>query len=350
MSKNYERGLLIVLGLWLLCVSYANAQTPVTSLPVPRYVPLDVNGKTLPGGKVCTFAAGTTTPLTSYSESTGTSANTNPVTLDSAGSANIWLQSGQSYKIIVYSSVGADSNCPNAGVSQFSIDGINPEGFGLISLSAIADPSAGLGKFWLSSTLTGRLKWSDASNIHTIVGADTTDTLTNKSMSGASNTFTAMNLPAAGAGNSVTLLCKAGGQAAQTGTSADLVLTSFSCVIPANTTSAGKGFRVYFAVEHTTGAANVAYKMRIGGSTAFAFTWTDGASVVKSAGYITVLNNAGVQNAQTSSSLALLAGAIATGSNTGAFDFTQSQTLDFTFSVANTDTVTGKMFTVELIQ
>lgn len=60
----------------------------------------DNNGDLLAGGQVYTYAAGTTTPLATYSNSTG-SANTNPVVLDSAARANIFLTPDVGYKFVV---------------------------------------------------------------------------------------------------------------------------------------------------------------------------------------------------------------------------------------------------------
>lgn len=53
----------------------------------------------LSGGKVYTYEPGTTTPKATYTDSTGSATNTNPVILDSAGEASIWLSGF--YKIIV---------------------------------------------------------------------------------------------------------------------------------------------------------------------------------------------------------------------------------------------------------
>lgn len=50
----------------------------------------DNNGNPLAGGKVHTYAAGTTTPLATYSDQAGTVANTNPVVLNSRGEATIF--------------------------------------------------------------------------------------------------------------------------------------------------------------------------------------------------------------------------------------------------------------------
>lgn len=59
--------------------------------PVPKLQFFTAAGIPLVGGKLFTYEAGTTTPLTTYTDSTGTTANTNPIILDSRGEANVWL-------------------------------------------------------------------------------------------------------------------------------------------------------------------------------------------------------------------------------------------------------------------
>lgn len=61
---------------------------------------LDNQGDVLAGGKVYTYAAGTTTPLDTYSNAAGT-ANTNPVILDAYGRASIYLTEDTGYKFVV---------------------------------------------------------------------------------------------------------------------------------------------------------------------------------------------------------------------------------------------------------
>ena len=65
--------------------------------PQPKLQFLDNNGVPLSGGKVYTYTAGTTTPLTTYTDYTGSTANSNPVILDSRGECSIWLGTS-SYK------------------------------------------------------------------------------------------------------------------------------------------------------------------------------------------------------------------------------------------------------------
>jgi hypothetical protein len=62
------------------------------------------SGAVLTGGKLYTYAAGTTTPLTSYTTSAGNVARTNPIVLDAAGrvpdGGEIWITSS-SYKFVL---------------------------------------------------------------------------------------------------------------------------------------------------------------------------------------------------------------------------------------------------------
>jgi hypothetical protein len=61
-------------------------------------------GAVLTGGKLYTYAAGTTTPLVSYTTSAGNVARTNPIVLDAAGrvpdGGEIWITSA-SYKFVL---------------------------------------------------------------------------------------------------------------------------------------------------------------------------------------------------------------------------------------------------------
>jgi hypothetical protein len=61
----------------------------LTPMPVMQF--FDDNGDPLAGGMLYTYEAGTTTPLATYTDEGGGTANTNPVILDAAGRANIWL-------------------------------------------------------------------------------------------------------------------------------------------------------------------------------------------------------------------------------------------------------------------
>lgn len=63
----------------------------------------DANGDPLAGGKLYTYAAGTLTPKATYTDAGGLTPNTNPVVLDSAGRAIIFITG--SYKFILKDSL-----------------------------------------------------------------------------------------------------------------------------------------------------------------------------------------------------------------------------------------------------
>lgn len=68
-----------------------------TPTPGPKLQFFANDGTPLVGGKLYTYAAGTTTPLATFADSGGSTYNANPVILDSRGEASVWLDT-QSYK------------------------------------------------------------------------------------------------------------------------------------------------------------------------------------------------------------------------------------------------------------
>lgn len=82
----------------------------------------DDNGDPLSGGKIYTYAAGTTTPAATYTDYLGGTPNANPIILDAAGRPpnEVWLTYGSSYKFIIKTSA-------DVLVGTFDhIDGIPP--------------------------------------------------------------------------------------------------------------------------------------------------------------------------------------------------------------------------------
>ena len=75
-----------------------------TIIPSPIFTGIDTNGDPVDGGKLYTYAAGTTTAQTTYSDVNLTSANTNPVVLDSAGRATLFVTTGSSFKYVLKTS------------------------------------------------------------------------------------------------------------------------------------------------------------------------------------------------------------------------------------------------------
>lgn len=71
----------------------------LASTPVQKF--FDNNGQPLAYGLVTTYQAGTTTPIASYTDSTGVTQNTNPVVLNARGECALWLLPNVAYKIAV---------------------------------------------------------------------------------------------------------------------------------------------------------------------------------------------------------------------------------------------------------
>jgi hypothetical protein len=94
----------------------------------------DNNGVILTGGKIYTYEAGTTTPLATYTSSTGNTAHTNPIILDSAGrvpGGEIWnalrlykfvLKTSADVTIATYDNVGISFNA-TAIIANFTGNG-----------------------------------------------------------------------------------------------------------------------------------------------------------------------------------------------------------------------------------
>lgn len=70
----------------------------------------DGNGVPYSGAKLFTYVAGSSTKQTTYTESTGSTPNTNPIVLDSAGRIPqpLWLTTGVSYKFVLSPSTDTD--------------------------------------------------------------------------------------------------------------------------------------------------------------------------------------------------------------------------------------------------
>ena len=76
-------------------------------MPQPLFVGLDSNGAPLNGGKLYAYAAGTTTAQDTYTASDLLTPNANPVVLDSAGRATVFLSSN-SYKFKLLTSADVE--------------------------------------------------------------------------------------------------------------------------------------------------------------------------------------------------------------------------------------------------
>jgi hypothetical protein len=106
----------------------------------------DDNGNPLTGGKLYTYASGTTTPAATYTTSAGTSANTNPIILDAAGRTpnEIWLAVGTLFKFVLKSStdvlIGTYDGIPPIN-DPYSINSVLGSVTGTNAIAAVATPT-----------------------------------------------------------------------------------------------------------------------------------------------------------------------------------------------------------------
>ena len=111
-------------------------------MPGPEIQYLDSQGKPLAGGKLCTYEAGTSTPLATYTDSTAGTPNTNPVVLDVFGRASVWI-GPLSYKFVLRTGGTAypASDACTTGAVQWTQDNV----------SASSGGGGGGGMTWPSS-------------------------------------------------------------------------------------------------------------------------------------------------------------------------------------------------------
>lgn len=96
----------------------------------------DNTGSPLTGGKIYTYAAGTTSPLVTYTTYLGNVAHTNPIILDSAGRVSgggeIWLDAAKSYKFVMTTStdvlIGTWDNISGPSTLIFTVQNFSGNG------------------------------------------------------------------------------------------------------------------------------------------------------------------------------------------------------------------------------
>ena len=142
--------------------------------PTPKQQIYGSDGNPLVGGKIYTYAAGTTTPLATYTDAGGLTANTNPIILNSLGQANIWLAPSSSYKFSVFTS---------ADVLLYTVDNITAPIDYLSLVTSLASPppigstAPNTGAFTTLAATTGTITTVNATTI-TATGTVTAETLT----------------------------------------------------------------------------------------------------------------------------------------------------------------------------
>jgi hypothetical protein len=134
----------------------------------------DDNGVPLAGGLIYTYQAGSSTPLATYTENSGTVANSNPIVLDASGRTpqQIWLLTGFSYKFVLQNS--------DAVLIQ-TLDNIYP----ILQNAPASSPAVPAGVILLWSGSTGSIPagWVLCN------GANGTPDLRDRFIIGAGNTY-----------------------------------------------------------------------------------------------------------------------------------------------------------------
>jgi len=140
----------------------------------------DDNGSPLVGGKLYSYAAGTTTPLATYTTSAGTVANTNPIILNAGGRTptEIWQATGILLKFVLYNSVneliGTYDGIPSIN-DPFGINSQLTSVAGTNTITATATPT-------LTAYATGAIYSFIAANTNSGAATLSIDGLTAKSI------------------------------------------------------------------------------------------------------------------------------------------------------------------------
>ncbi len=143
---------------FLLCylAMPANAQS-VSLSPAAKLQFFDNTGHFLSGGKLYTYSAGTSTKLATYTDSTGNTANTNPIVLNTRGEANVWLTTTGAYKFVL--SPATDSDPPSNAI--WTVDNISSGATGgIYEWSATMHQNQGGG-----NNCAHRLQWVDQNGL-----------------------------------------------------------------------------------------------------------------------------------------------------------------------------------------
>lgn len=152
--------------------------------PVIRQRFSDANNLPLVGGQLFTYQAGTTTPQTTYSNSTGTT-NTNPVVMDSSGYCDVWLDPTLVYKFVLQDSLSnvlwTEDNVGSSAGTGIATWNTNTN----YQMGNIVQDSSGYGLFYVSlinnnqgNALTTVSAWRVyAGNVRTVSTAQTSPTL-----------------------------------------------------------------------------------------------------------------------------------------------------------------------------
>lgn len=137
-----------------------------TISPTPKLQFLDANGNPLSYGLLYTYFAGTTVPKTTYTTAAQTTANTNPIVLDSRGEANVWLLAGEAYKFTLQNS---------SGVLQYTVDQVTAAGtMSTQNADSVAITGGSISNVTITGPITGNVTGDVAGNVTGSLTGDVT--------------------------------------------------------------------------------------------------------------------------------------------------------------------------------
>lgn len=121
--------------------------------PNPKFLGTDNNNDPVVGGKLFTYISGTTTKQSTYSNSTLSTPNSNPVVMDSAGRATVFLDPTLAYKFVFAPSTDTDPP-----VSPYwTVDGISESVTTNLEVTGTAGETIAVGEHVYLSDGTGGL-------------------------------------------------------------------------------------------------------------------------------------------------------------------------------------------------
>jgi hypothetical protein len=114
--KSTTRFLLLILLALGAGAGAVDAQTTGTVMPTPYQTVLDGSGNPVANAKICTYIAGTTTPVATYTDAALSVASANPIRADGSGRFVVYLTPGASYKFVYQTSSGTAGTCDGASI------------------------------------------------------------------------------------------------------------------------------------------------------------------------------------------------------------------------------------------
>lgn len=293
-------GLRLLLGLALcLLPSLAQAQGTGTIIPFITQYFTDANGNPLNGGKLCTYAAGTSTPQATYSDVTLMTPNANPVILASNGrptTGAIYLLA-TSYKFELRTAGSSPLEC-TTGTVLWTLDNVSsiPTVSGNVDVTGTAGEAITAGDVVYLSDGSGALtagRWykADSDNTYSSSLAGVIGLAPSAISSGASGSIRLVGrvtgLSGLSAGTTYYVSATAGGLTSTAPTNRRLVGaadTTTSLVVgpdPTRTVGTAGGLLYGTGTSYAASAAGTAGQVAISGG-AGASTWAGGATLLYS--------------------------------------------------------------------